>query len=87
MTKQLVIALILLPFLVSAQTWNGQWKATLSGLDIYLTIEESDGVYLTIPAQGLFDDKASYYEIEGDRLDFHFQKYGATFYGNLAMKR
>lgn len=87
MTKQLVIALILLPFFVSAQTWNGQWKATLNGLDIYLTIEEADGVYLTIPAQGLFDDKASYYEIEGDRLDFHFQKYGATFYGNLSNEK
>lgn len=83
MTKQLAIALIFLPFLISAQSWNGQWKASLSGLDIYLTIEETDGVYLTIPAQGLFDEKANYYEIEENRIDFNYQKYGATFFGNL----
>lgn len=83
MTKQLVIALLFLPFLIGAQSWDGQWKTSFSGLDIYITIEEGDGVYLTIPAQGILDEKASYFEIEGSRMDFHYQNYGATFYGNL----
>ena len=66
----------------SQQDINGQWKTSIQGLDLYLTIDSE--LYLTIPAQGILKEKADNYENSARQIDFYFKKYRATFVGTLA---
>lgn len=81
---KMLLVFILLPFLSFSQSdWEGKWKTSFKGLDIYLDIEtEPTAVLITIPAQGIEKYKADNAEISDSHIDFYFQKFGASFYGD-----
>lgn len=82
-SHKLLLLFLLTPLFAFSQNWTGKWKTTFQGLDIYLDIqEETNQVLLTIPAQGIEKQKADNSEIDGSHVDFYFQKYSASYYGD-----
>ncbi len=65
----------------SQSDFNGQWKSSVLGMDVYIKI--TDQLLLTIPTQGVLDEKATNFEIDSDKIDFYFRKFSATFIGEL----
>ena len=77
-----LIALLSSFWAFSQDQFQGQWKGEVIGLDMYINISEE--LLLTIPAQGVLNKEATNFEISGNRLDFYYQAYAASFIGELA---
>lgn len=67
-------------FLVAQSSFDGQWKAQIPGLDLYLKIDSTEA-YLTVPVQGIFKKKASSFKDEVDQMSVQFKDFGASFFG------